>query len=67
MRAWKLIGLAGLTGVATTAVVVALRKRRTWTERDPAELRALLHARLAESEPAPATCVSERSMGGDSS
>ena len=65
MRAWKLMGLAGLTGVATTAVVVALRKRRTWPDRDPAELRALLHARLAESEAAPPAGGSDRSGEAD--
>lgn len=49
MRAWKLIGLAGIAGVATTAAVVAIRQRRSWTEHDPADLRARLHARLAEA------------------
>jgi hypothetical protein len=44
---WKLIGLAGLAGVAATGVVVA-RKRRAQREYDPDELRARLHRRLAE-------------------
>ena len=44
---WKVIGLAGLAGVAATGVVVA-RKRRTHTEYDPDELRERLHRRLAE-------------------
>jgi hypothetical protein len=48
MRArWKLIGLAGLAGVAATGVVLA-RKRRTLREYDPDELRERLHQRLAE-------------------
>jgi hypothetical protein len=44
---WKLLGLAGLAGVAATGVVVA-RRRRAHREYDPDELRARLHQRLAE-------------------
>jgi hypothetical protein len=44
---WKLIGLAGLAGVAATGVVVA-RRRRAHREYDPEELRERLHQRLAE-------------------
>jgi hypothetical protein len=44
---WKLIGLAGVAGVAATGVVVA-RKRRTQQEYDPEELRSKLHSRLDE-------------------
>ena len=57
MRAWKLLGLAGLTGVAATGVVLARneRQRRAYT---PDDVRARLHERhagLAEApEPAPA-------------
>ena len=43
---WKLIGLAGLAGVAATGVVVA-RRRRAQRQYDPDELRARLHQRLA--------------------
>jgi hypothetical protein len=48
MRWWKVLGLAGLVGVAATGVVVARaeRQRRTYT---PDEIRARLHARLAEA------------------
>ena len=42
---WKLIGLAGVAGVAATGVVVA-RKRRAQRDYDPDELRAKLHSRL---------------------
>ena len=49
---WKLVGLAGLAGVAATGVVVA-RKRRAHQEYDPDELREKLRARLAEAENAP--------------
>jgi hypothetical protein len=45
---WKLIGLAGLAGVAATGVVVA-RRRRAQREYDPDELRERLHRRLAEA------------------
>ncbi|MGZ4277454.1 MAG: hypothetical protein ACXVFN_14925 [Solirubrobacteraceae bacterium] len=44
---WKLIGLAGVAGVAATGVVVA-RRRRAHREYDPDELRAKLHRRLDE-------------------
>jgi hypothetical protein len=46
-RTWKLLGVAGLAGVTATGVVVA-RRRRAQQEYDPDELRAKLHARLAE-------------------
>ena len=45
---WKVLGLAGVAGVAATGVVVA-RRRRTQREYDPAELRERLHNRLAEA------------------
>jgi hypothetical protein len=45
---WKLIGLAGLAGVAASGVVVA-RRRRAHRELDPDELRTRLHRRLAEA------------------
>jgi hypothetical protein len=48
---WKLIGLAGLAGVAATGVVVA-RRRRAQREYDPDELRDRLHRRLAVAEAA---------------
>ena len=43
---WKLLGLAGVAGVAATGVVVA-RKRRAHVELEPDELRERLRARLA--------------------
>ena len=46
-RTWKLLGIAGVAGVTATGVVVA-RRRRAQQEYDPDELRAKLHARLAE-------------------
>jgi hypothetical protein len=48
MRWWKVVGLAGLAGVAATGVVVARaeRRRRAYT---PDEVRDRLHRRLAEA------------------
>jgi len=48
MRWWKILGLAGLAGVAATGAVVARseRRRRAYT---PDEIRDRLHARLAEA------------------
>lgn len=51
-RHWKLLGLAGLAGVAATGVVVA-RTRREQTEYDADEVRRRLHERLDEARPAP--------------
>jgi hypothetical protein len=44
---WKILGLAGLAGVAATGVVVA-RRRRQQKAYDPDQLRGRLHQRLAE-------------------
>jgi hypothetical protein len=49
---WKLLGVAGLAGVAATGVVVA-RRRREQKDLDPGELRARLRERLAEVESRP--------------
>jgi hypothetical protein len=46
---WKLVGLAGLAGVAATGVVVA-RKRRAHEELEPDELRERLQRRLEDVE-----------------
>jgi hypothetical protein len=51
---WKLVGLAGLAGVAATGVVVA-RRRRATADVSADELRDRLHQRLAAvpSSPVP--------------
>jgi oligo-1,6-glucosidase len=49
---WKLLGVAGVAGVAATGVVVA-RRRRAHTELEPDEIRERLHQRLAEAGAAP--------------
>jgi hypothetical protein len=47
VKAWKVIGLAGLAGVAATGAVIARRERarRTMT---PDEVRSRLQERFAE-------------------
>lgn len=52
MRWWKILGLAAFAGVAATGVVIARseRRRRAYT---PEEIRARLHARLAEASETP--------------
>ena len=57
MRLWKLLGVAGLAGVAAGSVVLARneRQRRAYT---PDDVRARLHERAAAAAaeaPAPAT------------
>jgi hypothetical protein len=49
VNVWKLLGVAGLVGVAAGGVVLARaeRRRRSYT---PDEIRARLHARAAEAE-----------------
>ncbi|HET6297945.1 MAG TPA: hypothetical protein VFG33_31480 [Kribbella sp.] len=48
MKVWKVVGLAGLVGVAATGVVIARdeRKRRSYT---PEEVRDRLKARVKEA------------------
>jgi hypothetical protein len=50
---WKLLGLAGLAGVAAGGAAVE-RRRRAHRDYDPDELRERLHRRLAEIDPAAA-------------
>jgi hypothetical protein len=56
VRLWKLLGVAGLAGVAAGSVVLARneRQRRAYT---PDDVRARLHERAASAAqtPAPAT------------
>ena len=49
MRWWKILGLAGIAGVAATGIVVARseRRRRAYT---PEQIRERLHARAAEAQ-----------------
>jgi hypothetical protein len=54
MRWWKVVGLAGLAGVAASGIVIARaeRQRRAYT---PDEIRERLHARVAEVRDDPLT------------
>jgi hypothetical protein len=51
MRWWKILGLAGVAGVAATGVVIARaeRQRRSYT---PEQIRERLHERLGETQAA---------------
>ena len=46
---WKLLGLAGVGGVAATGAIIA-RDQRQRSQLTPDDVRARLHARLAEAE-----------------
>ena len=46
---WKLLGLAGVAGVAATGVVVAKQKRET-EEYTPEELRDKLRSRVQDAQ-----------------
>lgn len=48
-RIWKLLGLAGLAGVAATGVIIA-RGQRQRAQLTPEEIRTRLHARAAEAD-----------------
>ena len=52
MQWWKVVGLAGLVGVAASGAVIARaeRRRRSYT---PEEVRDRLHARAAEATAPP--------------
>ncbi|GLY51528.1 hypothetical protein Lesp01_51840 [Lentzea sp. NBRC 102530] len=48
MKLWKLLGIAGLAGVAASGVVVARNQRRR-AAYTPDQIRERLHERLAEA------------------
>lgn len=48
-RLWKIVGLAGLAGVAATGVIIA-RDQRQRANLTPEEIRARLLERVAEAE-----------------
>ena len=45
MRLWRVLGVAGLAGVAATGAIIA-RDRRRRTQVTPEQVRERLHARL---------------------
>ena len=48
MNLWKVLGLAGLAGVAAAGVIIA-REQRQRTQLAPEEIRARLHERLEQA------------------
>ena len=52
MNLWKVLGLAGLAGVAAAGVIIA-REQRQRTQLAPEEIRARLHRRLEQAPTAP--------------
>ena len=50
MNLWKVLGLAGLAGVAAGGVIIA-RQQRQRTQLGPDEIRSRLHERLRQAEP----------------
>ncbi|HEY8621019.1 MAG TPA: hypothetical protein VIM01_13200 [Dermatophilaceae bacterium] len=52
MNRWKVLGLAGLAGVAAAGVIIA-REQRQRTQLAPEEIRARLHERLEQAPTAP--------------
>ena len=49
MKIWKLLGVAGLAGVAAGGAIIA-RDQRQRAQLTPDEVRDRLHQRLADSE-----------------
>ena len=49
MKLWKILGIAGLTGVAATGAILA-REQRKRAQVTPDDVRRKLHERLAELE-----------------
>jgi hypothetical protein len=49
VKLWKVLGIAGLTGVAATGVIIARDQRRR-AELTPDQVRKQLHERLAQIE-----------------
>lgn len=49
LSVWKLLGVAGVAGVAATGVIIA-RDQRKRANLTPDEVRSRLHARLAEAD-----------------
>ena len=48
MKVWKVLGLAGLAGVAAAGVIIT-REQRQRTQLAPEEIRARLHERLEQA------------------
>jgi hypothetical protein len=51
VKLWKILGIAGLTGVATTGAIIA-REQRKRAQVTPDDVRRRLHQRLADLDDA---------------
>jgi hypothetical protein len=49
VKLWRVLGVAGLAGVAATGVIIA-RDQRKRAQLTPDEVRARLHERLADQQ-----------------
>lgn len=49
MKLWKVLGVAGLAGVAATGAIIA-RDQRARTQLSPDDIRARLHEKLAGAD-----------------
>jgi len=49
MKLWKVLGVAGLAGVAATGAIIA-RDQRKRAQLTPEEIRSKLHERVAEAQ-----------------
>jgi hypothetical protein len=56
MNLWKVLGLAGLAGVAAAGVIIA-REQRQRSQLAPEEIRARLHERLEQAPTAPTSAT----------
>ncbi|MBA2955946.1 hypothetical protein HZF07_19645 [Nocardioides sp. CGMCC 1.13656] len=52
VKLWKVLGLAGLAGVAASGAIIA-RDQRQRAQLTPEQVRDKLHERLAQSPPDP--------------
>jgi len=52
VKLWKVLGLAGVAGVAASGAIIA-RDQRQRAQLSPEQVRDRLHERLAESEDPP--------------
>jgi hypothetical protein len=59
VKIWKVLGLAGLAGVAATGVIIA-RDQRKRSELTPEEIRHRLHQRLDVHNGTPASEPDQR-------
>jgi hypothetical protein len=59
MKLWKVLGVAGLAGVAATGAIIA-RDQRKRAQLTPEEIRDRLHAKVAEAQAGESTESSAR-------